>query len=406
MAALRDLIKAPNLAELDLIARYGAFSEDARRERAFLAFAGNGLPHRRMEDWRWTDVKAALAELKPGSTSVRADPLQAGDAVIFRITPGQLIIPANLPPGVRVLPQPHIQAMGSAEFLPMAALAAALSGGTAKPGTLQVEIIGAVTPRLHFVFEGAGAANFARTICLLRGGASVHISESYLGGAGLTSALCAFTLEAGAHLTRTLFQSGGAGEVVAATTQVELWDGAVFDQTTLSLGAKLARLETRVTYAAPSAAANLGAAYLVSAGLHADVTTHVQHGARACTTRQITKGAVRAGGRGVFQGKFHVPRNAGQQTDADMQHNALLLEDGAEVFARPELEIHADDVQCAHGNTCGALDPVQLFYLRQRGIGLDAARALLTRAFIAQALDGAGELQDALMHEVDAWFTR
>ena len=109
------------------------------------------------------------------------------------------------------------------------------------------------------------------------------------------------------------------------------------------------------------------------------------------------------GGRGVFQGKFIVPRNSGQQSDASMQHNALLLEEGAEVFAKPELEILADDVQCAHGNTSGALDANQLFYLRQRGIPLEKARALLTEAFIAEALETAGEHEDVLRAEASKW---
>ena len=81
-----------------------------------------------------------------------------------------------------------------------------------------------------------------------------------------------------------------------------------------------------------------------------------------------------------------------------MQHQALLLEDGAEVFAKPELEIYADDVECAHGNTSGALDPNQLFYMRQRGIPEAEARALLTEAFIAEALEDASEhVQDAML---------
>jgi Fe-S cluster assembly protein SufD len=88
-----------------------------------------------------------------------------------------------------------------------------------------------------------------------------------------------------------------------------------------------------------------------------------------------------------------------------MQHNALLLEEGAEVFAKPELEIHADDVQCAHGNTSGALDAAQLFYMRQRGIALPQARALLTEAFIAEALEGAGEHEEALRAEAQAWLS-
>ena len=106
-------------------------------------------------------------------------------------------------------------------------------------------------------------------------------------------------------------------------------------------------------------------------------------------TEQLTKGAVSDGGRGVFQGKFLVPRTVGQYTDANMQHQALLLENGAEVFAKPELEIYADDVECEHGNTSGQLDEIALFYMRQRGIPLREARALLTEAFILEALERA-----------------
>ena len=86
---------------------------------------------------------------------------------------------------------------------------------------------------------------------------------------------------------------------------------------------------------------------------------------------------------------YHVPRSVGQHTDADMQHQALLLENGAEVFAKPELEIYADDVECAHGNTSGQLDESALFYMRQRGIPVAEARAMLTEAFIAEALETA-----------------
>jgi len=104
-------------------------------------------------------------------------------------------------------------------------------------------------------------------------------------------------------------------------------------------------------------------------------------------TRQLIKGAARKGGRGVFQGKILVAPQA-QKTDARQNHHALLLDDGAEVFARPELEIHADDVACAHGNSVGALDAMALFYMRQRGLPETAARALLVRAFLEEAVPG------------------
>ncbi|MEO1473901.1 MAG: SufD family Fe-S cluster assembly protein, partial [Pseudomonadota bacterium] len=86
------------------------------------------------------------------------------------------------------------------------------------------------------------------------------------------------------------------------------------------------------------------------------------------------------------------------------QHNALLLEDGAVVNAKPELEIYADDVACAHGNTCGALDDEALFYMRARGIPEFAAKALLTEAFIAEALETAYEPAIEILSETArAW---
>ncbi|MEM9225230.1 MAG: SufD family Fe-S cluster assembly protein, partial [Pseudomonadota bacterium] len=214
---------------------------------------------------------------------------------------------------------------------------------------------------------------------------------SYLGGAGLSSMLIEIDMQKGGAVRRTILQRGQPDEVQAITSAVTLGETSEYTQTVLSFGARLARIETRLTHQETGSQATLNAAYLCGAGYHTDLTSHVRHGAPSCVTRQVTKGAVLDGGTGVFQGKFHVPRDIGQHTDADMQHQALLLEEGAAVFAKPELEIYADDVECAHGNTSGALDDDQLFYLRQRGIPLAQARAMLTEAFIAEALETADE---------------
>jgi len=404
--ALRDLIANPNAAELELVARYAMLPQDARRERAFEAFAKQGLPHRRIEGWRWTDIKAALPVIETPATITVADTLVTDGALIFSFTPNGFTWPDTLPDGLRVLAKPEAQAFGGSETMPLGALAAALSGGKTKPGTLMIEVTGTALPRLHFRFSGAGEANFARIQILLRDGASLEVSESYLGGAGFTASLLEYSLQNGARLNRTIYQRGTTAEVLAATASVQLDEGADFTQTVLAFGAKLARIETRVMHQQTGAKATLNAAYLCAAGHHADLTTEVRHGAPACVTRQVTKGAVLDAGRGVYQGKFLVPRNIGQKTDADMQHNALLLEEGAEVFAKPELEIYADDVECAHGNTSGALDANQFFYLRQRGIPEAEARALLTEAFIAEALEAAGDLEDVLREQARAWLAR
>lgn len=401
-AALKDLIRNPTVAELELVARFAALKVDPRRERLFEAFAQTGLPGRRIEGWRWTDFKTAVTSMQAPKAAPARDPMAREGVATLRFAPSGYVAPSSLPDGLRLLAKDDMQAMGGAEDAPLGALAAALSGGKT-PGTLLVDVSAGAPVHLHMVFEGPGAINAARVVFLLRPGAELHVSESHLGGAAFSTALVEFTLNKDARLHRTVYQIGGADEAQVVTAIIEQDAGAESVQTTLAFGAKIARLETRLVHRETGSKATLNAAYLAGAGLQADITTHVRHGAPACITRQLTKGAVLDGGRGVFQGKFHVPRTAGQQTDASMQHNALLLEEGAEVFAKPELEILADDVQCAHGNTSGALDGAQLFYLRQRGIPMVQARAMLTEAFIAQALEGAGQLEEALRAETQAW---
>ena len=111
--------------------------------------------------------------------------------------------------------------------------------------------------------------------------------------------------------------------------------------------------------------------------------------------RQSVKGVTDDKAKGVFQGKFHVRRPA-QHTDAEMRHDAIMLSDTSEIRSKPELEIYADDVACAHGNTIGALDESALFYMRQRGIPKAQAKALLTEAFLASVFD---TLEDEVMRE-------
>lgn len=404
--ALRDLIQSPTAAELELVVRYGMQPEDARRERAFRSFAETGLPHRRMEAWKWSDFKSALKSLETPQTASSADPMPRDGAIVFRFTPSGFEQPASLPDGLRVLGQPAAQALGGAEAVPLGALAAALAGGGSHPATLTFEITSRDLPRIHFVFDGAGEASFLRIIFVIRSGAAINLTESYLGGASFTSVLLEFSLEADARLQRMIYQRGGRDEALAVSSLLNLETGSEVVQTTLAFGAKVARLETRAVHQASGARLSLNAAYLSGNGFHTDITTHVRHGAPACVTRQLTKGAVLDGGKGVFQGKFFVPRKTGQQTDADMQHQALLLEDGAEVFAKPELEIYADDVECAHGNTCGALDDAQLFYLRQRGIPEKQARGMLTEAFIAEALGTADDsVRLVMLAQAQAWLS-
>ena len=407
MDALKDKFRNPGAAELELIARYAMLPGSSQRERAFEAFAETGLPHRRMEAWKWTDFKAALKQVEASKNAADNAALAAPGQSVIEFTPDGVVLPDNVPAGIKLHERNEAQALGAAEEVPLGAMTAALSGRVGGLDTLIIEVNEPTEQPLHIVTRGdRGETNFARVAVIVRPGASLDLIESHLGGAGFSSFLIELGMQEGGAVSRTILQRGKTDEAQAITAVVTLGEKSEYTQTALAFGAKVARLETRLKHQESGSHATLNGAYLCASGYHADFTSHVRHGAPSSITRQVTKGAVLDGGTGVFQGKFLVPRTVGQHTDADMQHQALLLEDGAEVFAKPELEIYADDVECAHGNTSGALDPNQLFYMRQRGIPEAEARALLTEAFVAEALEEASETaQEALLDAARRFLT-
>ena len=401
IADLKSKFRDPSAAELELIARYAMLPEDGRRARAFDAFAMTGLPHRRMEAWKWSDFRAAVHEISASQRRYECEPLPATGAVEIVFSEGRVDLPGSVPAGLKLHIRDTAQALGDAEAIPLGAMTASMSRRIGGLDSLVLEVNAPVETPVHIVCKGErDETNFARVHVVVREKASLDLIESHVGGAGFSSFLLEADLAREGQLTRTLLQRGAADEAQAVTALVKLDEDARFTQTVLAFGAKLSRIETRVNHQGTGSEARLNAAYMCARGFHADLTSHVRHGAPSCVTRQVTKGAVLDGGTGVFQGKFLVPRHIGQYTDADMQHQALLLEEGASVFAKPELEIYADDVECAHGNTSGALDANQLFYMRQRGIPEAQARALLTEAFIAEALEDASEVVSAAL--VDA----
>jgi Fe-S cluster assembly protein SufD len=233
--------------------------------------------------------------------------------------------------------------------------------------------------------------------------------ENTRGGLKLSSAWTEFVVEDHASLTRVVMQSSSTQYEAADIVQlgeatVRLGEGAKFRQFILAEGAKLARIETHVRIEGEGAEVELNGVYLCAEGRHADLTSVVTHVAANSQTRQLIKGVACKGGRGVFQGKILVEKGA-QKSDARQYHHGMLLEEGAEIFAKPELMIHADDVACAHGNTAGGLDESALFYMRSRGLPELEARALLIEAFLLEAVPDwvEGEVRAEIEARIGAW---
>ena len=311
------------------------------------------LPSRRDEDWRWTDLRGLIRVLPAASPAfdgdVGAGPFAADETVT--------IVNGRGPAAIAIL------------------------AGEAR------------TVALRVVAATDGTAHAARLSVTLGQGARLTLLESHEGRAAgyLTQTDLDLSLGEGAALERIVLVADHAEAVTIVDAAVTLATGASFDQTILTAGARRQRIETRVSHPGQGAAARLDGVYILRDRRHADLTTVVTHAGRDGTTSQLTKGVVRDQARGVFQGRIVVERGA-DGTEARMGHHALILSDRAEVDAKPELLIFADDVQCAHGNTVGALDEAAIFYARQRGMPEDVARAMLTEAFV-------GEVVERIEHE-------
>lgn len=338
------------------------------------ALLGGSLPHRRVEAWKWTDIRAAVKETASGLVSACAPQFE-------------------LPEGLSV-----IRANRSAIEHAMSPLAKSFAGES-----YVVEVPAGYVSNEPVKISGLETGH-ARIFIKLGKNAQLNVIERHISeSAGFANIEINFDLGEGASLTRSVFHRDHAGTTRIVSSQINAWANAKIIQHALSFGGGLARLEMNVAALGEELNAEIHGAYLLNDQRHTDMTSYIDLTAKDGFVRQTVKGVVTDKARGVFQGKFHVRRPA-QQTDAEMRHDALMLSDTSEVRAKPELEIYADDVACAHGNTIGALDDSALFYMRQRGIPKAQARALLTEAFVAEAFDDLAEKQkDEFIAEVRIW---
>ena len=337
---------------------------------------GANLPSRRDEAWKWSDLRKAVSEKAGGLAKSLTPHIQCSTAV-------------------RV----GVAAMADGLGTPMSSIAQSISA----------EEIGLHVPDGHALSEpiiiSELSSGHARIALSLGEGASAHLIEHHRAASGsFTNYALNITLSKGAKLTRTILHDDPDNATRIATANCVMEQGAELAQFTLSFGAALARLETRVTAKGADVSALINGAYLLSGKRHCDMTSHITLQDQGANIRQSVKGIADEKSRGVFQGKFHVER-AAQHTDAEMRHDALMLSETAQIRSKPELEIYADDVACAHGNTIGQLDESALFYMRQRGIPLKAARALLMQAFVNDVFDDMDDedLQADILAQISAW---
>ena len=370
----------------------------AARLAALADWQASGWPGPRAEAWRFTRLalldgrqfiqSGDLADLPLGGA---ADAAAGIGAHVLRFVNG-MIDPAgeaSPPSGIAVsrLDGDEDAMARLRELAPAGHPVSNLSLAVMSAG-IMIDVTGHVDVPLMLVFEGTGADVSAHPVVLLRlaEGARLQLAEWHETSVGLAAPLIGCDIAAGARLEQAKLQVESGTTTHLSATGVALGEGASIDGFALSVGGQLSRLETHVAFAGEGADCKLSAIYMGRGEQHQDITTYMDHAVPNCNSNQIIRGVLDDQSRGVYQGRVHVAPNA-QKTDGQQMARALLLSRKAEVDAKPELEIYADDVVCAHGATVGELDATQLFYMTSRGIPEDIARAMLVKAFLIDAIE-------------------
>ena len=376
----------------------------ARRAEARAALDRLPPIQRRLEAWRYTDIddlmKRALGPAAP-ATAAPALPQAHGPRLVLH--DGRYLAAASslagLPGGVlaggladhaRDHPERVRPWLGT--LAPPPHLLAALNGALVHDGPFLY--LGAGTrlaEPLEIVHHYDGArpcAAHPRGLVVLEAGARATLVERFAGaGAGLHNGVMEIRLGPGATLVHHRLLDEQAPRWQLQGIHVRLDQGAHYEGLLLALGGRWSRSEYYGQWTRPGATCRLDGLYTAGAGRLADVHLDLQHQAPGCTSRARFKGLLYGPGRAVFDGRILVAPQA-QGSDARLYNHNLMLAEGAEIDTKPQLEIYADDVQCSHGASIGQIDPLQLFYLRSRGIDAARARQMICRGFAAEVLEG------------------
>jgi Fe-S cluster assembly protein SufD len=376
------------------------------------------LPHRRIEEWKYTDLRAVWREplslaRKPDQTLVDAASKLAPkpDLPSLTFVNGFLTDTSQLPKGVEVISLEQERNCG--------VLCKALNGWSDPALALNSAFLqsGAVVrvakgtklnKPLHLDLRNVGApsASYPRIVVLIEEGAQALFLETHAGDQQTyaSNGVVIFVCAKDVKVEHVRVQVQGLKTINVLSTVADLGENVQFKSFSLEEGALLSRNQYFIRQTGENVQISLSGVSLAKGKQHLDTTLVVDHAVPHGISREVFKQVIVDEARGVFQGKVIV-RPGAQKTDGHMNARGLLLSDRAEFDAKPELEIYADDVLCAHGATAGALDENLLFYLRARGIIESEAKSLLTQAFIGEAVEKIEfePLREAVMARATAW---
>lgn len=382
------------------------------RQKSFARFAAAGFPTVKDEDWKYTNTapiaKADFAPAVRTQTAASVDELRYPETldstVVFRnglydaeLSSLQALSPAKL--------LSFADALASSEYEPLvrshferdaadnqdgfSALNAAFAEGVLiiVPENAKIE----APIYLMFATESGQAqpAAFPRVLIVAGENSSATVIESYTAPKAakyLTNSVIDFVLDGGAHLHHYKIQRESAEAFHIGSTTADVGANATYDTTTINFGAAISRHGIAVRMDHEGAHCSVDGLYMVDGNQHTDTHSVIDHRQPRCSSHQLYKGILDGKSRAVFNGKVFV-RHGAQQTDAKQTNKNLLLSPEARVDTKPQLEIFADDVKCAHGAAVGQLDQDELFYLESRGINPNLARNMLTYGFAEEVIE-------------------
>ncbi|MEY4599503.1 MAG: Fe-S cluster assembly protein SufD [Pseudomonadota bacterium] len=384
---------------------------DARRAAALERANALSVPTTRDEEWRFTDltpltklqVQPVAAAIKVSAADIATHVVpEAAMRLVFvdGVPAPELAQQGALPAGVTViamsdalkshaaLVEPHLAKLaGVGQELFTALNTAFLQHGVfihlSKDAQLKAPI------HLLFVAAGNGVAAYPRCLIVAESGAEACVIEDYVAlgdEAYLTNAVTEIAVAPNASLRHIKLQRESQKAFHISNCAVTLAKDARFQSHAVTLGARLSRNNLNISQQGEGINVEIDGLALIGGRQTADTHTLVDHVKAHGICRQTHKTIVGGAGHAVFNGKVFV-REGAQLTDSSQQSRNLLLSDKARVDTKPQLEIFADDVKCAHGAAVGQLDAEHLFYLKSRGLPEAQARNLLTYAFGAEIID-------------------
>ena len=384
------------------------------RRQALEAHERLGLPNRRVEDWKYTDLRVLMREVLPLAAAPDAEALKRAAAALklHAIAGVRLIVLVDGVFAPTLSETPDLgkdisirtlrEALESGDAALQAQLFApdnsdamvALNSAMMTDGIVIEVADNAVIPLpLHIVHIASGAAPaamFTRSLIRLGKHASATLVESYIGAEAAKAYQVHDSLIVaigdGARLDHVRLVEDSREAFNISSAVVTLGANAHFNTFGMNTGSLVSRYQAVIVVAGEGSRVETNGVNLLNGRQHADTTLFLDHAVPNCSSNEIFRAVLDDRGHSVFQGRIIV-RPKAQKTAAKMMTRALLLSDEAEADNKPELEIFADDVTCGHGATTGALDDSLLFYLRARGLSEKQAQALLIQAFVGEAIE-------------------